>query len=72
MTEPQPYVSLDSQQFNLNLTKPKPNFTPAERSRHSFSVAETKFETKNTKYTPVGLDSTITTEINRDSFVSLE
>lgn len=82
MTEPlPPYISLDSQQFNLNLTKPKPNYSGPERVRHSFSVAETKFENRLTKFTPIGIDSALVaaTSIDtppehndRDSFLSLE
>lgn len=81
VTEPlPPYISLDSQQFNLNLTKPKANYSGPERVRHSFSVAETKFENRLTKFTPIGLDSAIVAPSsqgtpehnNRDSFISLE
>lgn len=79
MTEPlPPYISLDSQQFNLNLTKPKANYSGPERVRHSFSVAETKFENRLTKFTPIGIDtalvaaSTSPEHNNRDSFMSLE
>lgn len=39
------YVSLDSQQFNLNLTKPMPNYSAGDRPRHSISVTETRFIT---------------------------
>lgn len=61
--ESQPYISLDSQQFNLNLTKPKANYSANDRNRHSFSVAETRL-------LGVGYDPSCAG--NRESFVSLE
>lgn len=39
------YISLDSQQFNLNLTKPMPNYAAGDRPRHSISITETRFIT---------------------------
>lgn len=75
VTEPlPPYISLDSQQFNLNLTKPKANYSGPERVRHSFCVAETKFENRSaTKFKPIALDTSTSPEHNnRDSFMSLE